>query len=84
MSEKTTDDDVGLAKTAASVFRCLEFTGTCYHLVLSLATGLHWRDDLVMVNAQDKRPPPASLASQDVAGNRTTRETAAEPSAPPA
>ncbi len=50
MSEKTTDDDVGLPKTAVRVFRCLEFTGECYHLVLALATKQHWRADLAMVN----------------------------------
>ena len=59
MSEKTTDADVGLAKTAARVLRCFEFTGTCYHLVLALAIEQHWRDDLVMVNVRAKRATTA-------------------------
>lgn len=59
MSEKTTDDDVGLPKTAVRVFRCLEFTGECYHLVLALATKQHWRADLAMVNAAAQPAPKA-------------------------
>ena len=56
ISEKATDAVVGLAKTVARVFRCLEFTGTCYHFMLALDASTcnrqqHWRDDSVMVNA---------------------------------
>ena len=73
MSEKTTDADVGLAKTAARVLRCFEFTGTCYHLVLALAIEQHWRDDLVMVNRDRKKPHGPSLPHHRTYGSRIRR-----------
>ncbi|SPJ14847.1 hypothetical protein SBBP2_1390011 [Burkholderiales bacterium] len=38
--ENTTDDDVGFAKMARSVLRCLAFTRKCYRFVLANASAL--------------------------------------------
>ena len=38
MSANTMDAEVGLAKIAASVLRCLVFTAKCYQIVIAPAT----------------------------------------------
>ena len=38
MSANTMDAEVGLAKIAASVLRCLVFTARCYQIAIALAT----------------------------------------------
>ena len=68
MSEKTTDEDVGLPKTAARVFRCLEFTARCYHLVIALATGQSWPADSVMVDVGDDQRPATPARHSNATG----------------
>ena len=56
MSANTMDAEVGLAKIAASVLRCLVFTARCYQIAIALATHAASSRQVMPVRACQKSP----------------------------